>query len=167
MESFIKEIPIDNMPNLHNSWRALMDEILGLVDERNNSTGQGIRREINVRVAKSQDHHTQAYVSMADLADNEWLLNQLDGRNFSGLAVLRVSVSRRCTATDRQLINELSDADDRIRELNRENEQLNARIRELECENKDLKTQGQTQSKECENENKLQELKRKLKELLD
>ena len=28
MESFLKEIAIDNMPNLHNSWRALMDEIL-------------------------------------------------------------------------------------------------------------------------------------------
>ena len=74
---------------------------------------------------------------MNDLNYNEWLLDELDGRNFNGLVNFRASVNRRCEAKNNRLINELQE---RELELNQANESQN----ELEKEIEQLKSAQQT-----------------------
>ena len=194
MDTYIKEIIIENMPNLHNSWRALTDVIVRLIDERNARSVRAMNRDVNVRVVKTQEHLTQAYVSMYDLADNEWLWNQLEGHNFNGLTRFRLSVNRNCAISNDRLLNEvwekendLKEANEKILKLEEEMEQMKAKTSE-EAKEKDSKlneaekkivkldeeigqlkskTSNEAKEKADETETKYHELKRKIKELLD
>ena len=83
--------------------------------------GQG-----TVRVARNEGPTTSAFVSMEDLAENEWLLERLNGYNYNDMVRFNASANRECLATNRHL--ETSFDDLRQRFVNQSHE--NARLRE-------------------------------------
>ncbi|CAF0735059.1 unnamed protein product [Brachionus calyciflorus] len=100
----------------------------------NQSTATLSFQDVSVRVARNEGPTTQAFVSMEDLADNEWLLERLNGYNYNDVVRFNASNNRECLATNRHL--ETSFDDLRQRFVNQSHE--NARLRE---ENGRLKVQ--------------------------
>ncbi|CAF0981010.1 unnamed protein product, partial [Brachionus calyciflorus] len=128
------KITIENMPNLYNSWRSLKDLMDELVLDRNRKEGKNMSRDVSVRVAKVDGPITSAFVSADDLADNEWLLEKLDGYNFNDLVEFRANPNRECNATDERLEIALTQWQERFKTLNSENHRLREQVEEKERE---------------------------------
>ncbi|CAF0882513.1 unnamed protein product [Brachionus calyciflorus] len=78
----------------------------------------------NIRVAKSSTPFTQAIISAEDLAENKWLFNQLDGRDFNEFVTLRCARSRLVRTTNGFAINQ-------IRLLEENNARMNSQMKQL------------------------------------
>ncbi|CAF0947849.1 unnamed protein product [Brachionus calyciflorus] len=86
----------------------------------------------HIRVAKSSKPFTQAFISAEDLADNEWLFDQLDVRDFNELVTLRCARSRLVRATNGFALNQ-------IRLLEEDNARMDSQMKQLFEENQKLK----------------------------
>ena len=117
-QSFIKEVFVEDIPNLHNIRELMVNKVEQLIEENNSEFGAvEVSGLAECRVPRTTNTKTHAFMSMKNLADNEWLLESLNGLRFEELTVLEARVYTRCEVRVK--------TEETVRELN-------SRVAELE-----------------------------------
>ncbi|CAF0833832.1 unnamed protein product [Brachionus calyciflorus] len=80
--NFVREVILRGLPNLYNIGDIFVRRINQFIDDFNAENERQLSAIGECRIPRTMETRTHAFVSMADLADNVWLMNALDEARF-------------------------------------------------------------------------------------